>query len=254
MSRTVFRAVLFDFDGTLVDTIPVILDCLEQSWREVMADADVPAGAEFLSLVGKPLETMMVELVTPRWQPCMPAIAELTDKLVSAYRRRYETVSLEARAFPGTTKLLEDLGAMEVRRGIVTNKIRRTTLRQLQHLGLRSEFDVVVTVEDVTCPKPHAEPLQVAAEQLGVKLEETVYVGDTVADVMAARNAGVGCVAIVSWGVAGRLYRLAHGDEPCDPAQLTEPAADMLLKEWDSLIRLIHSGFGTTPGLDTYCR
>lgn len=254
VSLAAFRGVLFDFDGTLADTIPVILNCLEQSWREVMGDGEMPETSEFLGLVGRPLEDMMVALVTPRWQPCMPAIAELTDELVHAYRRHYETPSLGAVEFPGTTKLLEDLGAMGVRRGIVTNKIRRTTLRQLDNLGLRSEFDVVVTVEDVTHPKPHAEPLQFAASRLGLKLDETVYVGDTVADVVAARNGGVGCVAIVSWGVAGQLYRLAHGDEPASPAQLTEPAADVLLNGWDSLIQLIRSGFAATLGSDTHRR
>jgi pyrophosphatase PpaX len=182
-------AVLFDFDGTLVDTTEMIHQSMKHATSSVLGREDIPRET-LLANVGRPLPRQM-ELID----------AENAELLLEAYRSHHEqhhdTLIGE---FPGVEESLARLGSAGIKVAVVTSKRRLSVEMALKNFpGLRKVVDRFVTLEDTTEHKPNPEPLLRALELLGVPKERAAYVGDSPFDVEAAKAAGLASVA-VSWG------------------------------------------------------
>ncbi|HEX7169331.1 MAG TPA: HAD hydrolase-like protein [Rubrobacter sp.] len=183
-------AVLFDFDGTLVDTTEMIYQSMRHAASTVLGRDDIPRET-LLANVGQPLPRQM-ELID----------AEESEALLEAYRRHHEeNHDALIGEFPGIEGSLSRLRSAGTKVAVVTSKRRVSVEMALRNFpGLRTVVDRVVTLEDTTEHKPNPEPLLRGLELLGgVPRDEAAYVGDSPFDVEAARAAGLTSVA-VSWG------------------------------------------------------
>jgi pyrophosphatase PpaX len=181
-----FPVVLFDFDGTVVDSGAMILASFKHATRTVL-DREL-SDAELLSSVGTPLHDQM-RLID----------AERAEELVAVYRAHNEPLHDALQPCDGIVDVLARLKADGRRLGIVTAKRGATVELAFAVLPLRDFFDVVVAAEDVSRHKPAPDPLLLALERLDAEPDQAVYVGDSPFDVAAARAAGVQSVA-VTWG------------------------------------------------------
>ncbi|MGH7548311.1 MAG: pyrophosphatase PpaX [Gemmatimonadales bacterium] len=186
---------LFDLDGTLIDSIELIL----RSYRHTMR---THRGLE------PPDEVWMKGLGTPLWVQFRTVTddpAEI-ESMVATYRaynlahhdelvRPYDGVSVAVRQLRDTGKTL----------GLVTSKMRDTALRGLQVAALDDVFPVIVAADEVTHPKPHPEPVLKALEHLGGQAANTVFIGDSRHDMECGRAAGVKTAAVL-WGPFDRRH------------------------------------------------
>jgi pyrophosphatase PpaX len=181
------RAILFDLDGTIVDTEELILASARHA-TEVVLGAALPDEV-LRHNIGVPLRAQMGEYAPGH-----------VDELLAAYREHNERVHDELiREYPGTEDALEALQAAGYRMGIVTSKSRPVALRGLDFFGLGRFFEFVVGYEDTTIHKPEAEPVLEGARRLGVPIENCMYVGDSPHDITAGNAAGAVTVAAL-WG------------------------------------------------------
>ena len=180
--------VLFDFDGTLGNTIPLILASYRHTIERFgLAPAD---DATILSWIGRTLPDMFTEL----------AGAERAPELMDAYSAwQADNVAAHLAAYPGVDELLVDLAAAGARLGIATSRRRPSAEALLAALGLHEHLPLLVAMEDTPHHKPHAAPLLMAAERIGADPADCVYVGDAVVDLGAAHNAGMAGIG-VTWG------------------------------------------------------
>jgi pyrophosphatase PpaX len=191
-----FETILFDLDGTLIDSGAMILASMRHATRTVLG-REIPDEL-LLAGVGSGLMAEMRALDEAR-----------ADELVRVYREHNEPLHRDLQPCPGVIDLLPRLEAERRRLGIVTAKRRRTVDLAFAVLPLRGYFGVVVTAEDTERHKPHPEPLLLALERLGARAESAAYVGDSPFDVRAARAAGMTAVA-VTWGGIHSGERLAQ--------------------------------------------
>jgi pyrophosphatase PpaX len=184
------KAILFDLDGTLLDTFDFIFSAFEHSLS--LHSAPIPPRPEIAIKMGGPLEDCYRELA-PGFDH-----ASLTE-----HHRRFQQANLELVAlFPHSLETLQYLQSQGYKIGAVTTRSIRTSLSSLDATGIRSFFDIVLSVEDVTNPKPDPEPILKAAEALGILPSESVMVGDTTADILCGKNAGSYTIAAL-YGFGG---------------------------------------------------
>ncbi|MBA3329736.1 MAG: HAD-IA family hydrolase [Actinobacteria bacterium] len=183
-----FSTVLFDLDGTLIDSGAMILSSFRHATRSVLR-REIP-DEQLLAAVGG---SNLLEQ--------MRALDELrVDELVTAYREHNEPLHSELQACAGVLDVVAELGRQGRRLGIVTAKRHATVELAFAVLPpLREPFEVVVGSEDTERHKPNPEPILHALEHLGVGAGTAAYVGDSPFDIGAARAAGVHAVA-VTWG------------------------------------------------------
>ena len=210
-------AVLFDFDGTLVDTTEMIHQSMRHATSSVLGRDDLSREV-LLANVGQPLPRQM-ELLN----------AEKAELLLEAYRSHHEEHhDALIGEFPGVDESLSRLQAAGIKVAIVTSKRRPSVEMALDNFpALRNVVDRFVTMEDTTEHKPHPEPLLRGLELLGgVPKERAAYVGDSPFDVEAAKAAALTSVA-VSWGAfsEGRLREA----EPDHLVPDIEATVDVLL-------------------------
>ncbi len=187
--------VLFDLDGTLLDSGGMILASLRHATRTVLR-REIP-DAELLAPVGgSGLRDQMLALDRER-----------AEELVAAYRKHNEPLHSQLVAFPGVASVLERLRAEGRRVGVVTAKRRATVALAEPALPALADLDVVVTWEDTERHKPNPDPISFALERLGAQARSACYVGDSPFDVAAARSAGVLAVA-ATWGAIHTRERL----------------------------------------------
>ncbi len=210
-------AVLFDFDGTLVDTTEMIHQSMRHAASTVLGRKDIPRET-LLAYVGQPLQRQMERID-----------AEKAGLLLEAYRRHHEeNHDALIDEFPGIVEALSRLRSAGTKVAVVTSKRRVSVEMALNNFpGLRDVVDRFVTMEDTKEHKPHPEPLLRGLKLLGgVPKDEAAYVGDSPFDVEAARAAGLTSVA-VSWGAFSE-DRLREA-EPDHLVPDIESAVDVLL-------------------------
>jgi pyrophosphatase PpaX len=191
--------VLFDLDGTLIDSGAIILASFRHATRTVLA-REIP-DAELAALVGG-----------SNIHDQMRAIdADRVDELVRVYREHNEPLHDELVAFEGIEMVLAELKAQGRRLGIVTAKRRKTVDLAFAVLPLERYFDAVVTSDMTERHKPDPEPVLTAIELLGATPAATAFVGDSPYDVGAGKAAGVFTVA-VAWGNIHPAERLEEAD------------------------------------------
>lgn len=195
-----FPVVLFDLDGTVIDSGGMILASMRHATREVLGREI--GDEELMGAVGGPgLEAQMRALDPER-----------VDELVSVYRAHNEPLHEDLRCCAGMERLVARLHAEGRRLGVVTAKRRETVELAFAQVPLRQYFDTVVGGDETERHKPDPEPLLLAAERLGADPAATVYVGDSPFDVRAAKAAGMHSIA-VTWGRIHDRSRLEH-EEP----------------------------------------
>jgi pyrophosphatase PpaX len=182
-----FRTVLFDLDGTLIDSGAMILASFRHATRTVLA-REIP-DEELSAAVGG--STIYEQMAT--FDP------DRVDELVSVYREHNTPLHEELEAFVGVHDVLGTLRAQGRSLGVVTAKRRRTVDLAFLVLDLGRYFDAVVTAEDTERHKPDPEPVLEALARLGASPGDACFVGDSPFDARAGKAAGVVAVA-VSWG------------------------------------------------------
>lgn len=186
---TKLTTFLFDLDGTLLDSVRLILD----SYHYTTTKHGLPpkSDAEWLAGLGTPLRVQFRDSVGPDLS---------MDQLVATYREfnlaNHDTM---ASAYPGVVDVLRQVRARGIRFGLVTSKNQYGARLGLKLMGVESDFEVVIGADDVVNPKPHAEPVLKALEALGTPKENTVYIGDSVHDMESGRAAGVRTAGVL-WG------------------------------------------------------
>lgn len=207
--------VLFDLDGTLVDTMDLIVRSYQVAFREVLGTQMDPASLR--PLVGMTLPD------------ALGGYDGQVDALIHAYRA-YNLAHLEddQRDYDGIDALLRDLGDAGAQVGVVTSKSRPTAVRSLDAAHLGELAPLLVAQLDTERHKPHPEPLLKAMSLLGADPAETVYVGDSTWDLLAAKAAGVSAIG-VTWGAGTR--ETLEATEPDHVVDTRAELAALLLSE-----------------------
>ena len=182
-------AVLFDLDGTLIDSIELILGSMRHAFTA--QGAPVPTDEEWLQGVGIPLQTALARYASTEAQLASLTAAyrahqmEHHDRLVRCYDEVADTLSLlHQRGHP---------------LAVVTSKAAPLARRGLEHSGIARFFEVIVGCDTCSRHKPHPEPVLTALAHLGYEANEAVFVGDSVHDIEAGNAAGVHTIGAL-WG------------------------------------------------------
>jgi pyrophosphatase PpaX len=196
-----FPVVLFDLDGTIVDSGWMILASFRHATRTVL-------GREI------PDEVLMARVGSGHLAEQMADFdAEKADELAHAYREFYAPLHSELKAFPGMIDLLRTLDAEGRQLGVVSAKRGDIVQLAFEALGFGEVMDVVVGSDEAPRGKPHPDQILVALERLGVDGNETAYVGDAPFDVAAAKAAGVRAIGVTWGGIHARERMEAEGPD-----------------------------------------
>ena len=207
-----YSTVLFDLDGTLIDSTELIMTSFRHTMRTHL-DA-VPSEEEWRSGFGTPLRLQLARFARDA------AEVEVMVETYRSYQRLHHDRLVSA--FPDIVRVVARLAASQIPLAIVTSKNREATLHGLRHCGLEAYFDVVVSSDDVTRHKPEPAPVIEALARLGRPADGTVLIGDSPFDCMAGHAAGVS-TAVALWGP------FARGDlERHEPDHWLERPADIL--------------------------
>jgi len=182
-----FPVVLFDFDGTVIDSGSIIIASMQHATKTVLG-RDIP-DEELGRAVGGAGLIEQMRMIEP----------DRVDELVACYRAHNEPLHAELAECAGMTDVLTTLKEEGRRLGVVTAKRRETVRLAFSYLPLEKFFDVVVGSDDTVRHKPDPAPLAHALDLLGAEREDAVYVGDSPFDIRAGKAAGVFAIA-VGWG------------------------------------------------------
>ena len=183
------RAALFDLDGTLIDSVALLLASMRHAF--VGFTGEHPTDADWIAGLGTPLWLQL-------------AAYARSDAEVTLLRSRYREFQVEhhdrmVRAFPGTAATLAALEARGIAMALVTSKMDAGAHHSLAHTSLARYFPVVIGADSVTKHKPDPEPVIVALERLGIAPTAALFVGDSPHDMASGNAAGVATVAAL-WG------------------------------------------------------
>jgi pyrophosphatase PpaX len=210
-----FPVVLFDLDGTLIDSGPIILASMQHATRSVLG-REIAYEELAATVGGQGLVSQMHALDPDR-----------VDELVEAYREHNDPLHDTLEAFDDVLALLPRLRAEGRRLGIVTAKRHRTVALALDRFPeLAAQFDVVIAHEDTERHKPEPDPVLAGVRRLEGDPAQAAYVGDSPFDIRAAKAAGVFAVA-VGWGGI-------HSDE-----RLLEEEPDAFVNAPDELLGVL---------------
>ncbi|ANY70628.1 pyrophosphatase [Paenibacillus sp. BIHB 4019] len=183
--------MLFDLDGTIIDTNELIIRSFLDALKGV-----VPADfsrEHIIPSMGQPLTMQMQQF---------SGLEDVTH-LVAAYREVNLRLHDEyVKPFDYVVEVIKNLHEQGIQIGIVTTKMRLTTERGLKYVGLSDYIDTIVTIDDVTNPKPHPEPVSMAIAALGADPATTLMLGDSSVDILSAEAAGALPVG-VAWSMKG---------------------------------------------------
>jgi phosphoglycolate phosphatase len=185
-----YKLAIFDFDGTLVDSAPGIVEVMKDVVTELGYSDELLK--QWSQLVGVPLLRQM-EILFPDHS------AEFHEDLANRYRAKYDTRVIDiCPLFPGLQRMLQSLRANEVIITIATSKRSHLVKEVVDHHDLTHYFEMIVGAQDVSCHKPHPESVHFTIERLKVPLAETVVIGDSTFDLDMARNAGVDAIGVTT--------------------------------------------------------
>lgn len=185
--------ILFDLDGTLIDSLELILNSARYAFEKL--ERVCPSDEEWLAGVGIPLFVMFRRYARDE--------ADCTS-LIAAYRE-YQMANHDrlVRCYDGVVDTVQCLHQAGHQLGIVTSKSEALAMRGLAHVGLARYMDTIVGCDASTRHKPDPEPVRIALERLDCAPENAVFVGDSVHDVLAGNAAGVRTLAAL-WGACKR--------------------------------------------------
>ena len=206
------KAVLFDNDGTLVDSRELLLASFHYAGPAVLGRQ--LSDEEYLQKVGQPLAVQVKDYTDD---------PVLQERFCEAYRAHNKTVHDKMiKAFPGTVEALAELASAGLKLGVVTSKRHAVAWRGLEVVGAASYLDCCVGWDDIERPKPDPQPVVRGCELLGFDPGECLYVGDAPFDLQSGNAAGASTAA-VTWGMFN------------EPA-LTAERPSFVSHTWDELI------------------
>jgi len=219
------RAVLFDLDGTLVDTTELILASHAHVIERRFSGRPLPTRRELIQNLGRSLPETLLEYAVAATENAQQA-AESAEQMLQTYRD-YQTANHDRmiRPFEGMRETLERLRDRGYTLGVVTSKMQATARLALDHYDLSELLPLGVFHDDTERHKPDPAPLLHALRKGGLSANETVYVGDSIHDVAAGRAADVYTIAAL-WG-------------PFDRADLELAGPDALASEPQDLPKLL---------------
>ena len=198
-----FPIVLFDLDGTVVDSGGIILASMRHATRTVLG-REIPE-AELMAAVGGPALEAQMRAFAP----------ERVDELVRVYRAHNEPLHDVLECCAGMDSVIAELSRQGRRLGLVSAKRRATVELAFAHVPLGHHFEVIVGGDDTVRQKPSPDPLLHALDRLGASPENAAYVGDSPYDMQAARAGGLSAVG-VTWGRIHRREALTDADTIVD--------------------------------------
>lgn len=210
------NTVLFDFDGTIMNTNEVIIQSWQHTFR-TLTGSEVPV-EKILATMGEPLELTMANFF-----PDVP-VQTAVDIYRSWHHDKFDEL---IQLFPGIYGLLEILKERDYKIGLVTSRLKFTTMKGVNKFGLEKYFDYILTADDTDKHKPDPAPILVALDKIGSVPEESIMVGDTMFDILCARNAGVPSV-LVDWSIAVTESQRTGPDAP-----------DYIIKEAKELLHIL---------------
>jgi phosphoglycolate phosphatase len=203
--------ILFDLDGTLIDSTEAILESFGAAYA--VCGRRAPDATAVTSLIGEPLDVMFARLGIP---------PEQIETCVHAYKAHYRTIHTQK------TRLLSDAreaiayASTFAHLGIVTTKTTRYSVELMEHFGLMQAFGVLIGKDDVTHPKPHPEPIHKALQALPSVTGQAYMIGDTCMDMEAARSANtIGMGVLCGYGTRASLEACADHLAP-NPLQAVQ--------------------------------
>ncbi len=203
MPAAAWDAILFDLDGTLANTVELILRCYRHTMRAHLG-AERP-DAEWLATMGTPLAEQMRAFARSDEEG-----AAMVGTYVAFQKQVHDTL---VRPYPGVPSALDALADAAVPMALVTSKRLGMTRRTLDVCGILHHFAVIVTPDEVARPKPHPESVLAALERLDAGSPERVlFVGDSPFDLAAGRAAGTRTAA-ATWGPFSRDTLLGHAPD-----------------------------------------
>jgi pyrophosphatase PpaX len=223
------QVILFDLDGTLIDTTDLILCCFAHAWQNVCGIRH--SRENLLATFGIPLRVAMQRLLATQPTDSIDlknvSFESSSDEVVEQLLTTYRTFNAAnhdclARRFDKTEHVVSTLRSRGYRIGLVTSKSRELALRGLQLCALDHLIDEAIFMEDTVRHKPDPEPIYAVLEKLQVKSSAAVYIGDSFHDIIAGRAAGVKTIA-AAWGPMPRAEL-----ERQHPDLMVESIADLL--------------------------
>jgi len=177
--------ILFDLDGTLIDSTEAILESFEVAYATF--GKTTPDTEDIKSLIGYPLDIMLEKL----------GVKGETREYIDAYKKHYRIISkAKTTLLPFAKEAIEE-AAKFAKLGIVTTKTSLYSKELLEHMEVMHHFDTLIGRDSVQNPKPHAEPIHKAIKHLDASYESTWMIGDTILDLCSAKNAGIKSVAVL---------------------------------------------------------
>ena len=176
--------ILFDLDGTLIDSTDAILEGFEVAYKTF--NEEVPSNKEIKSLIGYPLDDMFEKLGCngDKWD------------YVDAYKKHYRIISRAKTTLLPLAKEAIIEASKFATLGVVTTKTAHYSRELLEHMEIMEYFEILIGREDVENPKPHAEPILRAIDGLKSSKKSTWMVGDTILDLHSAKNAEIKSVGV----------------------------------------------------------
>ena len=189
MKTKKYQTILFDMDGTVLDSDPMIMEAMHilyDKYRNGIRTSD----REIVYFSGPPIrETLKKEF---------PDLDQgfIFDEF---HKESYKLYPAHTSSYPHSKEVLLELKKEGFNLGIVTNKLHHLTEYALKCIGLDNIFTIIVGFDDVTNPKPNGEGILKAIEQFNGNKKTSIYIGDNKSDYLSAKNAGIDC-ALVNWG------------------------------------------------------
>jgi pyrophosphatase PpaX len=219
--------ILFDLDGTLVDTTDLILRSFEHAFGAHLPGR-LPSREELIATFGRSLPATLRDMAAAEGAADPDLLAfEMLATYREFQRLHHDTL---IQPFDGVGGMLGELKGKGHRLGLVTSKTEGSARRGLRQFDLEDLFEVGVFHDDTARHKPEPEPLMLAAKRAGVPASEVIYVGDSTHDIVAGRAAGMRTVAVL-WGPFTRALLEAEGPDhivsaPSDLVALVDRLAD----------------------------
>ena len=189
MLKKRYKVVLFDMDGTVDNTDPMILEAMNRLYDQYRNGNRTPK-EEVMYFSGPPIrETLLKEFPNQDIDFMFKKFSEVS----------YELYATHTFPYPNSKEVLLELKRDGFKLGIVTNKLHWLTEYALKCIGLENIFEIIVGYDDVSNPKPHQEGIEKALDYFNLSKEEAIYIGDNVSDYLTASNAKVDSI-LVNWG------------------------------------------------------
>lgn len=183
------KVILFDLDGTLIDSTDAIVKCFKEAFED-HGHSFKQDESQIKEQIGYPLDVMFFNLGVAKSE---------VMSYVNAYKNRYKHIAVEMTLLLENAKESVLLANEFATLGVVTTKTTKYSIPILENFGIMNYFEVIIGRQEVINPKPHPEPIQKALEALSLTESKNIYmIGDTKLDIISANEANINNVAVLS--------------------------------------------------------